>query len=496
MQTGCFSYHRATGDPLPVEPLAADAWPAFEPDGLDTLMLTPDEMVTFEFDRETINLFVDDLSDEDFDSMVDSTVRNLRSAEIQQHGLVRFWSYPEKANRRIKAGSWFSFDDRLERFAWDGQYLTASTASHERARREVNPNGPLSAWTDGFLKMYGIQQTEFTDRWQIDDGIGLGLPDTVPESPTGLIVHLTSLIENEYEYDVIRRMESYGWAVSHVATNIFVNGPESINAYARAAERNRRFKELRDARSDDPSEVVKREGRVFTRAEIERLGQIATEVWEQVDQELPRLDKGFEIHPDTDLDERAALIARAVDTRLAEHAYAAEVLVAETERQFPVLVGRPVVIMGFSAGALAAPTVAARLHQMNPERPILVILIGGGASVLDIADDSTLTSGGINLQPVSGPEPTTAQLSELRSAYAQHTRLDPIHAMAALRDTPVLHIYASGDTVVPTDAAERLNSVHGRVDRVVHFGNHDTLFFFLNSQPGRIRSWLRTHGIE
>lgn len=495
-QAGCFSYHRADRDALPVMPLGENAWPAIDTEGLDALIKTPKEMVTFEFDRKTVSQFIDGLSEDDFESMVDSTVRDLRTAEIQRHGLVRFWSYRDKPARTIKAGSWFTFDDRLERFAWDGQYLTAPTARHERLSRELDPGGPIRAFVDAFLNMYGVRQSNFPDRWQLDDGIGLGLPDTVDERPKGLIVHLTSLIENKYEYDVLRRMESYGWAVSHVATDIFVSGPGSLDADARNAERNRRFEELRDAHPDDPRTAAKRENRILTRDELDRMGQTSKVVWERVDQELPRLDTGFEIYPDTDIDALAAIIAEAVDTRLGEHAYAAEVLLAETERQFPSLTGRPILVMGFSAGALAAPAVTAHLRELDPERPILMVLIGGGASVLDIADDSTLTSGGINLNPVSGPKPMPTQLSELRSAYIAHARLDPIHSVAALRDVPVLHIYASRDTVVPTGAAERLNAVHGSVDRVVHLGNHDTLFFFLNSQPGRIRSWLRSHGIE
>jgi hypothetical protein len=28
----------------------------------------------------------------------------------------------------------------------------------------------------------------------------------------------------------------------------------------------------------------------------------------------------------------------------------------------------------------------------------------------------------------------------------------------------------------------------------VHRGTHNTLFFFINGQAGRMRSWLRSHG--
>lgn len=35
----------------------------------------------------------------------------------------------------------------------------------------------------------------------------------------------------------------------------------------------------------------------------------------------------------------------------------------------------------------------------------------------------------------------------------------------------------------------------GSVDRLVHRGNHDTLFYFMAQHAGRVRSWLRAHGV-
>jgi pimeloyl-ACP methyl ester carboxylesterase len=220
---------------------------------------------------------------------------------------------------------------------------------------------------------------------------------------------------------------------------------------------------------------------------------------ERIRKELPDPPTGFEIHPGDCAAELRALgvrIADAVDTRLAEHAYAAEALIAAINDMHPELIDRPVVVIGFSAGALAAPAVAARLHEAFPERPLRLVLVGGGGDLLTMARTSTLTNGGITLRPADGPDPTPEQIEILQSAYEARVRLDPVKSVAALRAIPMLHVYASNDTIVPTAGAERVNAAHAGNARLIHRGDHDTLFFFLGSQAGPVRSWLRSTGVE
>lgn len=152
--------------------------------------------------------------------------------------------------------------------------------------------------------------------------------------------------------------------------------------------------------------------------------------------------------------------------------------------------------MGYSAGSLVSPGVVARLKLVYPDRPIRLVLIGSGGDMITVATNSSFGSGMLSFAPKDGPEPTAEQLEQLRLAYLRSTRLDPLVVAPSISDIPALHLYASHDKAVPTRAALMLNSAHGHVDTLKHYGNHGTLFFFASGQAGKIRSWLRAHGVE
>jgi len=184
-----------------------------------------------------------------------------------------------------------------------------------------------------------------------------------------------------------------------------------------------------------------------------------------------------------------------VDERIAEHAYAAQALIEESDRAFPDLADKPIVVMGFSAGSLVTPAIAQRLHETFPDRKIAIVMIGGGGDLLSASIGSVFTDGGIHLEPRDGPEPTREQLDELVTHYRAASMLDPLTLAPIIRDLPVLHIYASRDTVVPADTARAFNAAHGRVDALSHPFDHDSLFLFLPGEAGRIRTWMRSHGL-
>jgi hypothetical protein len=56
--------------------------------------------------------------------------------------------------------------------------------------------------------------------------------------------------------------------------------------------------------------------------------------------------------------------------------------------------------MGFSAGALAAPTAAARIHDQLSA----VVLIGGGCDIFRISQESSFTNGGLIIFGTRTPE--------------------------------------------------------------------------------------------
>ena len=496
---GCFSYHQAEGGRLAAEPLAGDAWVRPDPSGLRPFVETPKLVRRYEVDREALATEFPGLTGEQFD-LVAERAADLHAIEIiesrlAEGGLIRLWNDTREPDADTYTPMFFSFGGRIERFIERGAFLTpdrlawrlANEASSERHGLRDRPR-----YTGTDVK--GVTTTAAGKEWRLREGYSLGY--SFPEAePVGLVVHLTSLYQNKYEHTVVRRMKQWGWAVAHVETDIGIRGPLAERAMDRRNEREALLESRMPLHPRDFTDRIYA-GEDISFEELKGYSERRHELGQTLKQDIPDLGTGFEIGPDSDPIAIADAIARAVDLRLSEHADAAAALVGSLSARHPELAGRPLVIVGFSAGALAAPAVAARLRDAHPDRPILLVLAGGGGSLLDIARGSILTNGGIRLHAPGDPEPSTDQLAALTRRYESLSQLDPIRAAAALRGIPVLHIYADNDTVVPTAAAERFNAAHSSVDRLVHHGNHDTLLYFLGSEASRIRSWLRSHGVE
>lgn len=462
-------------------------------------MDTPALIRRYEVDPEALAAEFPQLSPEQVEQVAEEAARlhaiEVTEIRMAEGGLIRLWNDTREPDADTRKPRFFSFGGRVERFIERGAFLTPDAlawrlANEDSRQRHGLTDRPRYTGTD----VRAVTRTDAGASFRLREGYTLGY--SFPEQEAvGLVVHLTSLIENKYEHAVIRRFKGWGWTVAHLETRVSVRGPLAEAAMDR---RNEREALLESRMPLHPSEFTER---TFAGEDIR-----FEEMWEYVErrhrlgetlkQELPDLGTGFEIGPQSDPEAVAEAIARAVDLRLSEHADAAAALVASLDAMRPELAGRPIVITGFSAGALAAPAVAARLREAHPDRPLFIVLAGGGGSLLDIARTSELTNGGIRLHAPDEPEPTGEQIDALTRRYESRSMLDPIRAAAALRDVPVLHIYADKDTVVPTEAAERFNAAHASVDRLVHHGNHDTLLYFMNSQAGRVRSWLRSHGVE
>src|SRR5690606_23625006 len=229
---------------------------------------------------------------------------------------------------------------------------------------------------------------------------GIGLPPVAVSRPVGVLIHFTALAGTSYERRVIESLEAQGWAVVHIETRTRVDQPNLgavIEAYARREERRRQL-----LRSSPAWVREERNGRwVRYIGDMDRYAADFIKATRQVEQEIPLPPSGFEpaSGSDEDVDDAARRIAAAVDEVLAENAYAAEAALEYLDRRRPDLAGLPVAVIGFSAGALAAPTAAARLG----ERVSGVVLIGGGADIFRISQRNSLTRGGIELRGENGP---------------------------------------------------------------------------------------------
>ncbi len=186
-----------------------------------------------------------------------------------------------------------------------------------------------------------------------------------------------------------------------------------------------------------------------------------------------------------DIPQVAKKLAGVMDDLVAEPAYATEAAIAYLREHRPDIPLSPLVMVGCSAGSLAAPAVVARL----PESFSAAVLVGSGANLLEISQKSDLTDGGIHLawpdnQPV-GPWRT-----ELFHQYLTYSTLDPYHTARFLRNKPTLLVQANLDLTVPASNGWLLWERLGRPDRYVHVGEHRTLFLTLKGQSQRVADWL------
>jgi predicted esterase len=186
------------------------------------------------------------------------------------------------------------------------------------------------------------------------------------------------------------------------------------------------------------------------------------------------------------------VIASEIDDAVASSAYAAEAAIEYIDAHRPDLQGVPVVLMGFSAGALVAPTVAVRLH----ERLDAMVVIGGGANLFEVALQSKFKDGGVRLR-CDKKKPSQELVAAVDRAYLEASKLDPYHTAPLVRDIPTLQVHAKKDTWVPAHTGELLYERLGRPDRLSISAGHELLFYRLPGQRRRIADWVeRAAGVK
>jgi hypothetical protein len=181
------------------------------------------------------------------------------------------------------------------------------------------------------------------------------------------------------------------------------------------------------------------------------------------------------------------MVAKMSDDCLAEAAYAVDGAIEHLWRTRPELRGKPVVLVGFSAGSLALPAVAARLG----DRVSAAVIVGSGSNIVRITQTSELTDAGMRVQLFGKPAEGT-MAGFLAGEYLRHSTLDPFHAAGSLRDKPVLQLHASGDGIVPSELGEELYEQLARPERWTFRGGHRLLFLQLESHAEDIARWVDT----
>jgi pimeloyl-ACP methyl ester carboxylesterase len=207
---------------------------------------------------------------------------------------------------------------------------------------------------------------------------------------------------------------------------------------------------------------------------------------------------------DADLDGLGRALAAEVDEQLAELAYAVEAVLERLEAERSAGRGKgvsdgldggvpPVLVVGFSGGALAAPAVAARLGESGSGdgsgRVAGAVLVGGGAGIGRILQTSTLTQSGLAVRR-GGKRIAGDDLERLNRAYLHATALDPVKTAPRLAGVPVLMLHAERDDIVPAAAGDELHRLLDRPERWVFDTGHELLFWRLSAYAGDIARWV------
>lgn len=149
---------------------------------------------------------------------------------------------------------------------------------------------------------------------------------------------------------------------------------------------------------------------------------------------------------------------------------------------------RPVVLIGVSSGAVAAPVVAARLHATVPIDA--AVLIAGGADLDTILLETTLDPEDLRLER-RGPEPDADAVETFRRAYRATVRLDDPGLTTWFARRPILLLEGGFDTAIPASARATLDDRLGRPERWWYPTGHYGLFVLLPGEGAAIVRWIR-----
>ena len=324
-------------------------------------------------------------------------------------------------------------------------------------------------------------------------GIGFKFPAFIPASPRGVILHLWALGSNPYERDVVAEFRKRGWVVIDIDPDDGIDPDIDESVVSRVLE----LEDLKAAEAKLVRPFDMR--RPFTEQMAVRGQDPHQKEVDRLTAESMRLrNPPLLLRTPADIEPLAQMLASEIDLTLGRNALATEAILDALHTLYPATRTVPTVVVGFSAGALSAPAVVAKMR----DKVSAAVLIGGAANLVEVGARSTFYDGGITLEtrPLKPGEPTSNRdrpnrpsrelVRQLGSRYLELSKLDPYHTAAALRGMPVLQVHAIWDTWVPADLGELLEDRLGRPDQLWHTGGHGMLFYFLPSQAGWISEWI------
>lgn len=495
---GCWSYQ--PGDParlasVPVSALSTEAWPARDSAVLEELSrLTPRSPTAVERTDRPASLQspVEGTTREDIRRRVMKV--DVTHNKVYGQGLLRVFA--PKASTPAVLRTYEDSQRETIGFVPNARFLTSRVLDdvriqldRERRQRIFRATEQLqmaAAVKGGSVNMGGGYDTSL-----LQFGMPIEFPPAFESPPKGVIIHLHSIAPNPFEPRVVESFRRRGWAVVTLNTSTGIKPPFS-------PEQEARYRELDEARTRivvGHIERVTEQVRGWEHGPdrpmtFKRSPQDARELT-RLGREIDKLTKQvrYHIERDADVETVGRVIASETDQALASNAYAVEAVLEYLNAERPDLAPKahniPVVIVGMSAGALAAPAAAVRVR----DQIAAVVLVGGGADLFRISQESTLTDGGIEIFRGKRRVPRSVR-EQIDAAYLTATRLDPYHTAPLLAGLPVLQVHAYWDGWVPEETGEMLYARLGRPDRIGFLGGHSTLFLFLPGRSGQIMDWI------
>ncbi len=467
---GCFSYTPAKSDRLanpevqvvPLELPTPDVAPlealqARTPERISRWTLAPGRTLESITDEQARQLAVENRFTVTLNEVIEGTlVRTVRvEDDVLDFASVFSGFVPSGrvlTERSVQSGSW---------------RLTQEEAAHFRKT------------LDAIWQGKGIVSNPVLDEVAIESGIPFRVPPKAPDQCRGIALHLWALAGNEYERRVAEVLEKDGWLVVDLKPSTNAAPAVSADAVDRilALEAEQRAAGLELPRMEKGESGRAYQARLTNSPAYRRQLQLSKDMLELRNPAVTVCDEGG-------VAAAAEVFGKRVDAALADNARAAKAVMVLTRRLHPQLASAPVVVIGFSAGAISTPTVAAAV------RPDAVVIIGGASNAMGIAMGSELTKGGVRVT-CAGRAPSRELVQKLCEAFPGHSKLDAYHTAPMLKSIPVLVVDAGMDTWVPSKYGQELYERLGMPDRLhMALGGHGMLFYFLPGQADRISKWM------
>lgn len=508
---GCWSYRQGEyqGDrPAPISKVDGESWPTRDENAVKELLAKTPDSITL----RTIRPEHEQEAPAELKEQLKNEQLVITYKGIHGRGLLRI------VDRQPAPGA--TGVNKLEEildflttgFTPNAYWLTSRTLEgieEFRRRRELFEDPERSAIgialpLDTDLKNNPpIEPNPLLETLHLQQGMSIRFPPAAQKDKPyiGVVLHLNAMFGNEYEVRTLEEFTRRGWAVIDLKPTSQVSSPmpqewqERCKALSR--EQTRMMAEICES-IGGAQLLFPKDSEEFAQWSAQYANHPLLRRMQEHGKLLAAMNRGaFIARGPADAPGVGKALAQEIDQAQAGSAYAAEAVLEYIDQNREDLRGIPVVVIGFSGGALTTPTVAARVL----DRISAVVIIGGAADCFTASQLSTFSSGGLYIRTTTDDvleprKPSDELLAAISREYLAASKLDPYHTAPLLQHTPVLFVAGTSDTWVPSSCGELLYERLGRPDRLTISAGHELLFFFLPSKASFIADWVAAHALK